>query len=501
MNLGGGIYSMTNYIIFYNFNKYIDNDILIKYLKNIESLFNLDIDLENINKNLCKNLILNMKTDIFYIKELINIVKEKLNINQKRLNYHNNTTTRIIIDKIPETTKDLINKANYIGDARDFQSRCHWGQKKLLLSEIQFLTKVCQKLNIKSLKNYAVVYVGAADGRHFPILYNMFPDLIWLLYDAAKFSNEAKMHKDKTKVKIFNQYFTDETIEHVKKNVENRKILFISDIRISPEEEEVMKDMINQIKWGTNMKADFMLLKYKPPYNQDNTIKFKTNSINDLELNSNLIHNPNLKADDQTFLYVKGDIYIQLFAPIHSMELRLMVEKVNDKYELEKINYSDIEKKMFYFNTNLRTSWGSEDYDFLNYIPGYDSSIECVMEYLIIKNYYEYFHNIQDNNIILQKIFDFASFLEKLAHTTFIDCNYNTMVKTIKKFEKENDGNKLDRLKLWKEITKLNIELSAKLQKEIILNSGKKILGEERVNRSIKYLDKYITDRIYIKIE
>jgi anion-transporting ArsA/GET3 family ATPase len=123
------------------------------------------------------------------------------------------------------------------------------------------------------------------------------------------------------------------------------------------------------------------------------------------------------------------------------------------------------------------------------------------MEYFIIKNYYEHFHNIKDNNIIIQKMFDMAFFLEKLAHTTFINCNYDTIVQTIKKFEKENDDNKLKRLKLWKEISKLNIELTTKIQKEIIMNSGKTILGEERTNRAIKYLDKYITDRTFIKIE
>ena len=443
---------------------------------------------------------LNIINETFYLKELINILKSNVTFKQKRLSYHNNSM-RFHTSNIPETTNDLSNQSQYIGDARDYQSRCHWGQKKLVLSEIQFLTKVCQKLNTKSLKDYAVVYVGAAHGFHFPILYNLFPELIWILYDPAKFSKEAHMHPEKQKVKIFNQFFTDETIKHAKQNAENRKILFISDIRLTPNEEAVMKDMISQAKWGTELGADYMLLKYKPPYEDENTKQFKTNTIDDLQLNPKYIKNPELKADDKTFLYLKGDVYIQLFAHIHSVELRLMVEKVNGKYELETINYGEIEKKMFYFNTNLRTSWSTENYDFLHYIPGYDSSIECVMEYLIIKNYYEYLHNIKDNNIIIQKMFDMAYFLEKIAHTTFINCNYDTMIRTIKKFEKENDDNKLKRIKLWKEISKLNIELSAKTQKEIIINTGKEVIGQERVNRAIKYLDRYITNRTFIKIE
>jgi prefoldin subunit 5 len=49
--------------------------------------------------------------------------------------------------------------------------------------------------------------------------------------------------------------------------------------------------------------------------------------------------------------------------------------------------------------------------------------------------------------------------------------------------------------------SKLNIELSAKTQKEIIINTGKEVIGQERVNRAIKYLEKYITNRTFIKIE
>jgi hypothetical protein len=495
------IYNVLNFYIFSNLNNTlssIDEENVINILKN---------ELKVIDNNFIydefflQNILLRWKSHNFNYNEILYNIKQTPNNKTKRLSYHQNIIFHKHEKIIPETTNDLTNQTQYIGDARDFQSRCHWGQKKLLLSEIQFLTKVCQKLNTKSLKDYAVVYVGAAHGFHFPILYNLFPELIWLLYDPARFSKEAHMHPQKQKVKIFNQFFTDETIKHAKQNAENRKILFISDIRLTPDEEAVMKDMISQARWGTDLDADYMLLKYKPPYEDENTKQFKTNTIDDLQINPKYIKNPDLKADDKTFLYLKGDVYIQLFAHIHSVELRLMVEKANGKYELDTINYGKIEKKMFYFNTSLRTSWNTEDYDFLHYIPGYDSSIECVMEYNIIKNYYEYIHNIKDNNIIIQKMFDMAFFHEKLAHTTFINCNYDTMVRTIKKFEKENDDNKLKRLKLWKEISKLNIELSAKTQKEIIMKSGKEIVGQDRVNRAIKYLEKYITDRTFIKIE
>lgn len=492
-------------------NIYVFSNLINKLSKNDEELLNKKLINESYekdtnnnykyNKMFLQNILLRWKTLNYNYNEILYNIKKTLNSKVKRLSYHKNISVSYYDKIIPETINDLSNKIQYISDARDFQSRCHWGQKKLLLSEIQFLTKVCQKLNTKSLKDYAIVYAGAAGGHHLAILYDLFPELIWLLYDPGKFSKESYMHKQKEKVKIFNQFFTDDTFKHALQHSENRKILFISDIRLTPTEEAVMKDMISQTKWGTDIGADFMLLKYKPPYNDENTKLYKTNTIADLQLNPDLIVNPDLKTDDKTFLYLKGDVYIQLFAHIHSVELRLMVEKVNDKYELEAINYDDVERKMFFYNTSLRISWDTEDYDFLHYIPGYDSSIECVMEYNIIKNYYEHFHNIKDKNIIIQKMFDMLFFLERLTYSTFINCNYDTIVRTIKKFEKENDDNKLKRLKIWKEISKLNIEISAKTQKEIIMKSGKEIIGQDRVNRSIKYLDKYITNRTFIKIE
>ncbi len=485
----------SNLYVFSNKNKYITNEeknILLNFLNN-NIIINIDKNYEY-NKYFLKNIYLRWKEFNFDANEVILNFKK---YNSKRLSYHNQViSTRNSNKLIPETINDLTFNTKYIHDGRDFQSRCHWGQKKLLLSEIQFLTKVCKKLNIKSLNNYAVVYVGSADGRHLPILYDMFPDLLWLLYDPGKFSNESRMHKDKNKVKIFNQFFTDDTIEHVKKNAENRKILFISDIRLSPSEESVMKDMISQAKWGTDLEADFMLLKYKPPYDTENTDTYKTNNIDDLQINKKYISNPDLQTNknEKYFLYLKGDIYIQLYAHIHSVELRLMVEKINGKYELDKVKYSDIEQKMFYFNIFTRVNWHNDKiYDFLNYIPGYDSSIECVMEYFIIKNYYEYIHNITDNNIIIQKIFDMALIFEKLSHNTFYNCNYNTMIRTFNKFNKEEnkDNDKLERIKLWKDISKLNIDISINKQIDIIKNEAREILGKERFDKAIKYLEKY----------
>jgi hypothetical protein len=61
----------------------------------------------------------------------------------------------------------------------------HWGQRKLLLSEIQFLTKYYDLFD-NNKKKY-VLYVGAAHGIHIPVLSKLFPELNFILYDPSKF--------------------------------------------------------------------------------------------------------------------------------------------------------------------------------------------------------------------------------------------------------------------------------------------------------------------------
>ena len=445
-------------------------------------------------------LSLRWKSIVFRSKEYL-----KMGQNQdKEGGYHRiaiSSYHRIAVEaiemKIPQTLDDLINKSKFNGDAKDMAPSCHWGQKKLLLSEIQFLTNVCKKLNTKSLKDYAVVYAGAADGFHFPILYNLFPELIWLLYDPGKFSKESYMHPQKQKVKIFNQFFTDETIKHAQQNAENRKILFISDIRVSTKDEEVYLDMINQARWGTSIDADFMLLKFRLPYNEPKT--FKPINIIDLKLNKKFINNHDFIAKDT--IYLKGDVFLQLYHPQYSSELRLFVEKKNNKYDLQNYDYIEIENKIFNYNTEIRLTAYIEGYKFLNLIPGYNDSLECIMEYEIIKNYYEYFHNIKNKNIIIQKLYDLNHFLEKLTHILFITCSLNTITKSIN-YNKHNilKKDRLLKLNVWKQIIQLNISISAKYQKDYITKHGLEIIGKERVQKSLKFIENFITKKTYYKL-
>jgi hypothetical protein len=123
----------------------------------------------------------------------------------------------------------------------EYKVQLHWGQRKLLLSEIEFLTlytlskskpsKKSEKSN--ESKKWIVVYAGAADGRHDIYLSTLFHNCEFHLYDPATFDkNLVEYATTHNNIKIFNEYFTDEIAASYK---DKENILFICDIRTVPE--------------------------------------------------------------------------------------------------------------------------------------------------------------------------------------------------------------------------------------------------------------------------
>jgi hypothetical protein len=122
------------------------------------------------------------------------------------------------------------------------------------------------------------------------------------------------------------------------------------------------------------------------------------------------------------------------------------------------------------------------------------------MEYEIIKNYYEYFHNIKDKNIIIQKLYDLNHFLEKLTHKLFITCNLNTITKSINNNKHNIKKDRLLKLNIWKQIIQLNLSISAKYQKDYITKHGLEIFGKERLKKSLKFIENFITKQTYYEL-
>jgi len=481
------------------FNDYISirnrNNFKLLFTNILKNYYNEELNLLNLNK-------ISFSLTEKFLSEIVKKTGGELTFQRIKFGFESD------LKKIPVLVDDLPiikEPESYILDKLDLQPRCHWGQKKLLLSEIQFLTRIAKILKTTNLKKYAIVYIGAAGGFHLPILYNFFPNLLWLLYDPAPFSSNVYKHPYNPKlVKVFNHFFTNETLKHVKDNSENRKIIFISDIRVNTDEVSTIGDMKNQGYWGTELDADFMLLKFKLPYNDKDEMP---RNNDDLKYNINKLMNPLFKTDKlRHMVYLKGDIYLQLYPPYYSTELRLFVQKKKKKYELAEYNYTDIQDRIFKYNSDYRIQFICNDKickniptNYLNLIPGFDTGIECLMEYNIFKDYYKYFGKIKNEIKLINKIYDANLLLERLTNKKF----YNCVFSAIKHYNKNKDKygvyetQNLNKINLWEKVIKVKLNLNVKAQMEYTKVYGKKIFGINKYtncmnNYKLIFTEKYL---------
>ena len=135
----------------------------------------------------------------------------------------------------------------------------HWGQRKLLLSEMEFL-------NLYGHLSNLVVYAGAAPGTHMNYLVDAFPTHRFVCVDPARFSIRPN-----ARVELRNELFTDE----MAREFERARCLFICDIRSADSsadnaddvEVHVEEDMLAQQQWHMLMRPVKSLLKFRLPWN------------------------------------------------------------------------------------------------------------------------------------------------------------------------------------------------------------------------------------------
>ena len=232
--------------------------------------------------------------------------------------------TNVKIDEIADLQKSK--KERYDPTFKAL-SNIHLGQRKLLLSEIQMLTKYYASL--KKGKRAIVLYVGAAHGTHLILLSYMFPQIYFILYDGAKFDPILKKYPKIYELHEGKEGFvTNDVIKGIKDKLpSDADILFISDIRLGSEdrvefERGVSRDMSLQEEWMEILKPKLSLLKFRISYNMKHGEKYK---------------------------YTKGDILYGIWPTPLSGETRLLVSQ---KDIGTKINYDfkDYEEMMFYHN-------------------------------------------------------------------------------------------------------------------------------------------------------
>jgi hypothetical protein len=242
-----------------------------------------------------------------------NILQNPLSIYKMRLRYVGNDYFDINKQNIyrilkPEYPRVLYREHTFSTQQRSY----HWGQRKLHLSEVEFLTLFYQRIEKDTLKNkdkkknkIVLIYAGSANGDHIPYLMEMFPEVHFELYDPAPFCKKLhEMEKAGEKVKIHNEYFLDSVAEKWCADLPEHKdtyILYVTDIRtvsrtsFETDEIEVKKNMDWQKNWYYIMKPYMSMYKFRLPWN---------NGYED---------------------YMEGDIHFQVYAPASSSESRLIV--------------------------------------------------------------------------------------------------------------------------------------------------------------------------------
>lgn len=257
-----------------------------------------------------------MDTDTDY-KVKYHKYKKKYNDLKRKLSRSQKQVIKLDLDisdeeALPDTFDDIVGEKPF--DADVVVNNRHRGQRKLFLSELDFITE-------KYIEGANVVYIGSSPGYHITKIAKMFPSLTFYLYDNRK--NEAKGDNI-----VFKQmYMTADEAKVLRKVVKSKPILFISDIRSmtadTPEQFEldVMSDLQLQLDVARLLQPMVSMFKFRLPFNKT---KIK---------------------------YVDGVIKLQVWAGKTSAETRLWVSDL-DKERI--YNGKEYEEKMFYFNTVMR---------------------------------------------------------------------------------------------------------------------------------------------------
>lgn len=302
------------------------------------------------------------------------------------------------------TANDIAHTLQYTDRAPNTPS-LHIGQRKLFISELQFLTRYIDQADI-------VLYAGAAPGDHIGFLASLFPELVFILVDPNPYRIYVEdsynvsvstistvkqlldilvMNLDEaSNIYTMQSLFTQEIAEGIADVLdamtdENRiEILFISDIRTASGEGgmttdfDIIWNLAQQYRWIYTMIPKASLVKFRHPfYNGDpeqSVAEFnrllKSNAQAREDIESALSFEDGLAIDfvqnyrDGRLQYFTGTINLQAWSGMYSAETRLettgqTVSTYSDDYEDRLFYYNAIDRPYIYHeNTNSSEELG-----------------------------------------------------------------------------------------------------------------------------------------------
>ena len=231
--------------------------------------------------------------------------------------------------KEDELLKDTDSEEPYRRRKDEEKISISWGQRKLLMTLVSFLSNYISQ----DVKKPVIIYAGAAVGINIGIAATLFPNISWHLYDPAPFKIKTDLKK---KIYLYQKKFTDEIASYWADIQEKEgNIYFISDIRtadyaksknLEDNEKQIMEDMKLQKTWVEIIKSCKSQLKFRLPYTL-----------------------PNLPIEIE---YFDGIIHYQPWSLQSSTETRLVL--TSSTFTYKKYSCEKYQSQLFYHNIVVR---------------------------------------------------------------------------------------------------------------------------------------------------
>lgn len=338
-------------------------------------------------------------------------------------------------------TSATVSERVYETGAGDPRPMCHWGQLKLLVGEMEFLS-VCRTRDL--CDGAYVVYIGAAPGEHIRLLIDMFPEVAkWILIDPAP----SKVKH--VKAEVIRNNATDSLIRGIRTRLAGKRVLYISDIRTKPEEVTVASEMMAQARWGVHLRPEAMFLKLRFPYvERDSTFVPLGRDLADFALDPGDVQllrrsgarrsgclTPGTDNPAYAVKYLKGRVYTQVFAPSTSTEARLLVFPEKGRYAVSEWDPRAWEWCMYDYNMGFRAR--EDGYKVfpeapVPSLPGIDDSYECARTW----NAFRLVFGIEDST---RRMKEAVASLQTATGRSLTDCPIVTMRTRTRDGKKERE--------------------------------------------------------------
>lgn len=284
--------------------------------------------------------------------------------------------------------KNHIDSLPYKQRLNQFKIPIHNGQRKLFLCSLLFLVKYSHLSKL-------LVYAGGAPGTNIIILAKLYPNLKFHLYDPRPFDDRLENLKN---VQLFQCYFTNDIARSYKK----KNVMLWSDIRTGTVddddfEEQIMENNNMQKEWHDLAKPIMGMYKFRLPYSTN----FQSTKFN--------------QSDDsfaKNINYMKGTIWLQMWAPTTSTETRLVVKQ---NYKMVEYDCLEYESRLYYWNLIDRQWKTFKEYSGIQIMSEYCNCFDCTGEKYILDKYLQSIHKDTPANIeSLSKCI--SSYLNSIQH-------------------------------------------------------------------------------------